>query len=241
MVDYTKEDKQIGVRYGRLIVLYRVENDKSNHKQYMCGCDCGNQKIIGLQRLTSGNTKSCGCLHSELLSQSNKDRTGKSFKHNNYDLSGEYGIGWTEDGDEFWFDLEDYDLIKSHLWRKDEDGYIIHSTIKTTIKMHRLVMKVTNSEQIVDHIFSKRFDNRKSQLRIVDSAQNSYNHKKSIKNTSGVTGVYWNKRQGKWRAAIKFKGREYHLGYYFNFNDAVKARKEAEQKYFGEFAYKGGE
>lgn len=32
---------------------------------------------------------------------------------NTYDLSGEYGIGYTTKGEEFWFDLEDYDKIKS--------------------------------------------------------------------------------------------------------------------------------
>jgi hypothetical protein len=37
---------------------------------------------------------------------------------------------------------------------------------------------------------------------------------------------------------IKTKGKLIHIGYYNNFNDAVNARKDAEEKYFGEFQAK---
>lgn len=54
-------------------------------------------------------------------------------------------------------------------------------------------------------------------------------------NTSGVRGVYWDRRSGKWRARLRFKGKIYNFGSYVNFDDAVKARKEAEQQIYGEF------
>jgi hypothetical protein len=54
-------------------------------------------------------------------------------------------------------------------------------------------------------------------------------------NSSGVTGVYWVKRQQRWAASLCFKGERYHLGLFDRFDDAVTARKEAEQKYFGTF------
>ena len=56
-------------------------------------------------------------------------------------------------------------------------------------------------------------------------------------NTSGVTGVNWDKRYNKWEARIKKDYKQIHLGYFNDFEDAVKARKDAEKKYFGEFAY----
>ena len=49
-------------------------------------------------------------------------------------------------------------------------------------------------------------------------------------NTSGVTGVDWLAAKGRWRAAICFKGKRYYLGSYARFEDAVKARKRAEEK-----------
>ena len=54
-------------------------------------------------------------------------------------------------------------------------------------------------------------------------------------NTSGCRGVYFDKNTGKWRARLKFKGKLMNFGSYTNFEDAVKARKEAEQLIYGEF------
>ena len=50
----------------------------------------------------------------------------RSRKYNTYDLSGDYGIGYTEEGNEFSFDLEDYDKIKNYYWNIDNKGYILY-------------------------------------------------------------------------------------------------------------------
>lgn len=49
-------------------------------------------------------------------------------------------------------------------------------------------------------------------------------------NTSGVTGVEWRSYKGTWRASICFKGKRYYLGSYAEREDAVKARKLAEER-----------
>ena len=49
-------------------------------------------------------------------------------------------------------------------------------------------------------------------------------------NTSGVPGVDWWASKQRWRAAICFKGKRYYLGSYSRFEDAVKARKRAEEE-----------
>ena len=49
-------------------------------------------------------------------------------------------------------------------------------------------------------------------------------------NTSGVPGVDWWASKRRWRAAICFKGKRYYLGSYGRFEDAVKARKRAEEE-----------
>ena len=51
-------------------------------------------------------------------------------------------------------------------------------------------------------------------------------------NTSGVPGVDWWASKQRWRAAICFKGKRYYLGSYVRFEDAVKARKRAEEELF---------
>lgn len=54
-----------GQKFGRLTVVKFFE--KRGHNTYwLCKCDCGNEKIICKYSLTSGKTKSCGCLNSEI-------------------------------------------------------------------------------------------------------------------------------------------------------------------------------
>lgn len=59
-----------GQRFGRLLVisLNYIDNGKA---YWNCKCDCGNQLSVLRSSLTSGNTKSCGCLHKELAKNKN--------------------------------------------------------------------------------------------------------------------------------------------------------------------------
>ena len=54
-----------GEEFGRLIVLSlesKAPNDSDNHSYYRCRCLCGRLTIVRDTNLTSGKTKSCGCL-----------------------------------------------------------------------------------------------------------------------------------------------------------------------------------
>lgn len=61
----------IGQTFGRLKV---IGNDRpvKNHSVSICVCECGNTKSIPNTRLRNGHTKSCGCLHRQRASESNK-------------------------------------------------------------------------------------------------------------------------------------------------------------------------
>ncbi len=54
-------------------------------------------------------------------------------------------------------------------------------------------------------------------------------------NTSGVPGVDWRASKSRWRASICFKGKRYYLGSYANFDDAVRARKQGEERLHDSF------
>ena len=164
-------------------------------------------------------------------------------KYNTYDLSGDYGIGYTTKGEEFYFDLEDYDLIKDYCWRKNQDGYIITlinaNGKRKTLFMHNVVMNNNDKKLFIDHKNHCTFDNRKSKLRYCEHYQNCINRDMSGLGSNEVIGVTFCKNINKWRARIGYKGKRISLGLFQNFDDAVKARKEAEQKYFGEYIYGG--
>ena len=59
----------------------------------------------------------------------------------------------------------------------------------------------------------------------------------SSNNKSGIPGVSFCSKRNKWRAYIGKNGEFHGLGYFSNIEDAIKSRKSAEEKYFGEYAY----
>ena len=70
----------IGQRFGRLEVLFRVENDKDGRTRWLCKCDCGNEREVLGKCLRNGHTQSCGCLNKEVVSlKSFKDRTNERY------------------------------------------------------------------------------------------------------------------------------------------------------------------
>lgn len=159
-------------------------------------------------------------------------------QYNDYAIRDNYVIFYTKKNEPFIVDIEDFYRVYQHCWYKNESGYFV-TTIKGKKKyLHRFIMNFPKGKK-VDHIHGEKskHDNRKGNLRIVTSSQNSINKKKLSNNTSGITGVTWNKATNKWVAELKFQKRNINLGSYENFDDAVKARKDAEKKYFKEYAY----
>lgn len=68
----------IGKKFGRLTVLEQVVID--NVTMYKCKCDCGNTCVCKAGNLTSGNTRSCGCLEKDILDKKYfQDLTGQKF------------------------------------------------------------------------------------------------------------------------------------------------------------------
>lgn len=88
----------------------------------------------------------------------------------------------------------------------------------------------------IDHINGNPSDNRIANLRLATRAENSRNCKMHKTNTSGVKGVFWNRRLKKWQCSISVNNRTIYIGIFNDINDASAARREAEDRYFGEFA-----
>lgn len=68
----SKYDKLIGTTIGRLKILRKVEMDSTSHLLVECECKCGNIITLLMCSIVKGNTTSCGCYRSELLSNKNK-------------------------------------------------------------------------------------------------------------------------------------------------------------------------
>lgn len=230
-----------GQRFGRLTVIEQAEDyvqpNGIKRAMWKCLCDCGNIKQLRGDSLCSGAVVSCGCFQRENA----KITTYNAQKEfNTYDLSGEYGIGYTSKGEEFYFDLEDYDKIKDYCWYIDKTTKYVKSNIQNegTVYFHRIVLDAKKGMD-VDHIHGKetKNDNRKNNLRLCEHYRNCENRDIQSNNTSGGKGVNWNAHINKWESRITVKGETIKFGYYKNLNDAIDIRNKVEKKYFGEYSY----
>ena len=228
-------------------VVELPERTKSRGKIYHCICRCGNKIDVPGASLVTNNTRSCGCLKA-ISSKASGERVRK---HNTYNLNDDkVGVGYTTNtGLEFYFDKEDYDFIKNYNWMEKMDHGQRTGYIKMTVwdnnkphivYLHRFVLEKSGKNiegKTVDHINHKPYDNTKDNLRICEHFENIVACKTYSNNTSGRKGVYWDKQRNKWYVTITINKRTHHIGRFDDFDDAVRAREDAEKKYHGEFHY----
>lgn len=69
----------IGQKFSRLTVIRRADVSQFGNHKLICRCDCGNEKIVYEYNLTSGKTRSCGCLQQESRYTKVDDLMGKKF------------------------------------------------------------------------------------------------------------------------------------------------------------------
>lgn len=132
--------------------------------------------------------------------------------------------GIMPNGEIFYVDNEDYEFVKTNFWHI-HDGYIRSTKLGF---MHRKLVNAQKGIE-VDHINRNRLDNRKTNLRLVTRQENMHNKSVYKTNSSGHSGVKWNKKLNKWMVQITRNKERKHLGIYENLQDAIIARKLAEQ------------
>mgnify|MGYP001571940764 CR=1 FL=1 len=109
---------------------------------------------------------------------------------------------------------------------------------KKVIRMHRVILGL-NGKEMCDHVNGNGLDNRRSNLRICNRAQNRINTKNNRNNTSGFKGV--SKYGSKWVARIGINFERVKLGVFETRNEAAKVYQEACVGVFGDFSPKSTE
>lgn len=228
-----------GVSDSRIQVLYRVGNDNRGESIWACKCLCGSKRIWNVKggNLRDGHVKSCGCL----LIEKSKENGESNKKYNNFilDLSdeqGTYGIGvCNNSGNQFYFDMDDYDKIKNYCWTDSYTSNNLH-VLTTTINGKNCSMHQLLGMLHCDHKDRNELNNRRYNLRLCTHQENCRNQGVQSNNKSGFTGVYFSKETNKWRAQIKINNKNVMVYYGASKEEAIKARLEAEAKYYGEFS-----
>ena len=219
-----KSQDYIGRKFYRLTVLEQVES--LNHRcRFRCVCDCGNETVVLGQSLKSGHVRSCGCL----LSESSRERIklfhqekgneqhglshtrlysiwagikGRCFKpsNRNYPNYGGRGISMCEE------------------WKESFAAFCAWAFANGY-----------EDDLSIDRI-DVEGDYCPENCRWANSSLQSENKRISTRNTSGVTGVSFNKKTKKYVAYISHNRKPKYLGSFANFEDAVEARKKAESQ-----------
>ena len=238
-----------GDKFGRLTVIGVDESSKRSqegeqirpsHWKYYCKCICKNKVSVMKQSLVDGSTKSCGCLQKERIKECN-------CKINPIEDCGDYIkiFFFNKDHGYCVIDKEDYWKVKDYCWYRQSsraDGLFYASAnskgkLKVSIVLMHSIIFPTKEGFIPEHKDGDGLNNRKHNLRPATTSQNSMNMKISSRNTSGYKGVNWNKQTNKWRVDISRDKERFYLGYFQNKEDAIKARKEAEESYHNEWSF----
>lgn len=99
----------------------------------------------------------------------------------------------------------------------------------------RMIGRTLSDDELGDHIDGNTFNCTRSNLRLANHSGNSFNRKKTSRNTSGFKGVCLYKRTGKWVATIRVNRKQIWLGQFETAEMAHEVYKQASVKYHGEF------
>lgn len=120
---------------------------------------------------------------------------------------------------------------------KNASGYLMLRKFGISFYVHKAIWFLETGEwteyprREIDHRNGLRDDNRFENLMAGSKQQNARNQKRFANNTSGETGVHWNKRQSRWVAYINSGGRRIHLGAFEDREEAIATRREASERH----------
>jgi hypothetical protein len=123
---------------------------------------------------------------------------------------------------------------KEALCTRDRTGHLCGTFQRRTFYAHRIVWKMHYSEDPkygIDHIDGNPANNKIENLRSVPHRENMKNTSIPKSNKSGVSGISWFARYGKWSARIFPNGKGVFLGYFEDLEDAAAAVREARKKH----------
>lgn len=148
---------------------------------------------------------------------------------------------------------EDYELLNQYKWQAQENKYgavyAVSSIGGKMIKMHRLIMGVSDPSISIDHANGNTLCNERFNLRIATNSQQAQNRKQFSCSSSTYKGVHVSKERKdrkttnisdeyyiSYRVRIRVGGKKINIGSFKNEIDAAKAYDKAARQHFGEFA-----
>lgn len=214
-----------GQRFGRLVVIEKALSKKYKNGRikgrWLCRCDCGNTKIVTTDGLKYNTTKSCGCLNNEKRKSRYNDLTGKKIGKltvlkKEKERSHFGTINWLCQ-----CDCGNKVVVMSGNLVTGNSTSCGCKTIEATRKNGQKYYKKAFEGLKEKHL------KENTNLSLISKNKPQSNNK-----TSGIRGVHWDDTHEKWIAKLNFKGKTVLNKTFSVKQDAINARKEAEEKYF---------
>lgn len=222
----------VGGRYGRLTVIREAPpaftSGGRKMRQVLCVCDCGNEKVVRVENLRKGSVKSCGCLAKEVRRETVKKASivGVNAK----EQRAKQFIGQTFGA-----------LTVTDVFMRGSCRYanVICSCGETSVvTINNLLRgKTLRCRKCHDKVAQATFAKNEC---VEGTALCKLTQKVRSDSTTGVKGVYLDKRIGKYYAEIRLAGKKHFLGTFYDINDAKKARERAEEEIFNPVLEKYG-
>lgn len=118
---------------------------------------------------------------------------------------------------------EDYELLSKYSWSKNKKGYVTATINGKSVRMHKFIMNADKYEK-VDHINRKKYDNRRENLRIINTDDNNKN-KGINKNSNKYKFVFFQKIYQKYSVRVTYNSKTIYLGWY---DDEIEAAEIAD-------------
>lgn len=209
----------IGVKFGRLTVesfAGWIDLTESRSSTWNCICECGNTILMRRGYLTATPIPSCGCYRSEVLRElrTTHGQTGSPTYVS-------------------WMKMKERCNLDSYVEQEyyQDRGITVCKEWNESFEKFLEDMGERPEGKTLDRI-NGDLGYFKENCRWADLTVQAYNRRKRADNSSGRTGVYLNE-DGTYDARIGHYGENILLASKVSYEDAVKAREEAELKYYG--------
>jgi hypothetical protein len=163
-----------------------------------------------------------------------KRQAQKVKKGNEYSIHGDMAmidLSPDRSGDYLIVDAQDLAALieNSRTWRAKRSKGMTYALSSDSTAAHRLILGLDRKDhRVVDHIDGNGLNCRRANMRITTQQENCRNSSIGSRNTSGVLGVCFHRRIGKWQVRIGDGNKEVHVGYFASKEDAIEARLAAE-------------
>lgn len=114
-------------------------------------------------------------------------------------------------------------------------GYVLVRYKRRLRRAHCIIWEMHNGPipkgMLIDHLDRVRTNNHIGNLRLGGQDLNQKNRSKQFNNSSGITGISWDKERSKWNAKIQVGGKTINLGRFTDLDEAARVRYQAEKDY----------